>query len=146
LQITERNDTLFAPSANSYQWLLNGNPIAGATQPFFVIGAVGLYAVQLTANGCTETSHNFSTGISNIIQNSEFEVYPNPSTGKWTIESDQLKPGGICQIYDSEGRLVYTQNITAEKFDIEPDLSAGVYLLKILTQDQPQYQIKLVKL
>jgi hypothetical protein len=146
LQITERNDTLFAPVANTYQWLLNGNPIAGATQSFFVVGEEGIYAVQLTANGCTETSNNFSTGITNIGQNNAFEVYPNPSTGKWTIESDQPKPGGVCQIYDSEGRLVYTQNIMAEKFDIEPDLSAGVYLLKILTQDQLQYQIKLVKL
>jgi hypothetical protein len=45
--------TLTSSSATGNQWLLNGNPIGGATNQTFVATASGNYTVTVTANGCT---------------------------------------------------------------------------------------------
>ncbi|MBK8568348.1 MAG: PQQ-dependent sugar dehydrogenase [Saprospiraceae bacterium] len=43
----------------TYQWLLNGQPIAGANSNFWTVNAAGTYSVKVTnpANGCSNTSN-----------------------------------------------------------------------------------------
>ncbi len=41
----------------TYQWLLNGNPISGATNANYIANAVGSYTVVTTQNGCSKTSN-----------------------------------------------------------------------------------------
>jgi len=50
--------TLNGPSGagQSYQWLLNGTPIGGATNSTYDAAQAGSYAVVVTENGCTDTS------------------------------------------------------------------------------------------
>jgi len=49
--------TLTASSGASFQWLLNGSPIGGATSQSFVASATGNYSVTVsTGAGCTGTS------------------------------------------------------------------------------------------
>jgi gliding motility-associated-like protein len=50
------NTTLTSSAASGNQWLLNGSPIAGATNPTLVVSAAGNYSVQVTSNGCSATS------------------------------------------------------------------------------------------
>ena len=51
------NDTLFSFGMSSYQWLLNGNPIPGATAIPYIASTPGIYAVRVVDSfGCTETS------------------------------------------------------------------------------------------
>jgi hypothetical protein len=57
--VTQNNNTLTAVANASYQWLdcNNGNqPIANATGQIFVAPNPGSYSVQITENGCTQTS------------------------------------------------------------------------------------------
>src|SRR5205807_5414074 len=44
---------LTSSGASGNQWLLNGNPIGGATNQTFSATASGNYTVTVTANGCT---------------------------------------------------------------------------------------------
>jgi len=48
--------TLTSSSASGNQWLLNGNPIGGATNNTFSATASGNYTVTVTANGCTSSA------------------------------------------------------------------------------------------
>jgi uncharacterized repeat protein (TIGR01451 family) len=51
------NVTLASSAASSYQWLLNGNPVNGATSASFGATASGSYSVTVTnGGGCTSTS------------------------------------------------------------------------------------------
>jgi|GEM_PF-2236916 len=53
-------DTLSTGTFDSYQWLRDGQPIAGATSQQHIIdafwGTPGVYQVIVTLNGCTDTS------------------------------------------------------------------------------------------
>jgi gliding motility-associated-like protein len=54
----------------SYQWLLNGNPLPGATTQAYSISQSGGYVVTGTdANGCTVSSNtlNFNFGLVNVL-------------------------------------------------------------------------------
>jgi len=81
--ITISNDTLFSSSANFNQWNLNGTPIAGAVDSFFVITvAGGIYSVTVTDSIglCTATSSNF-VGFEEITNYGfNYSVYPNPAS------------------------------------------------------------------
>lgn len=53
-------DTLFAfPTGGTYQWLMNGSPIPGATNQFLEVSTVDAlmpFNVQVTVDGCTDES------------------------------------------------------------------------------------------
>lgn len=50
------NVVLTANSGSSYQWLLGGNPISGATGQTYTANASGSYTVTVTSGPCTSTS------------------------------------------------------------------------------------------
>jgi hypothetical protein len=59
-----------ATSTNNvnYQWLLNGNPLTGSTNPSLSANQTGTYALLLnnTNLGCTDTSNNVSLAVLNL--------------------------------------------------------------------------------
>ncbi len=58
---TGSNVTLNAAFGNTYQWLLAGAPVSGATQASYTATASGSYRVVLTSNkGCSDSSHTFT--------------------------------------------------------------------------------------
>jgi hypothetical protein len=50
--------TLTSSSASGNQWLLNGNPIGGATSSTYSATATGSYTVTVTTTGCTSAASN----------------------------------------------------------------------------------------
>jgi hypothetical protein len=128
--------------------MLNGNIIPGATGPFVLPNGAGTYTVELGgSSNCHILSNPFSlTGINRLTANPEYDVYPNPSSGKWTIRTSNPGPETICELYDNEGRLVYSAIIAGSQWEIAPDVSSGIYLLKIFDSGQVPWIVKLVKL
>lgn len=58
-------------------------------------------------------------------------VHPNPSSGNFTISSNNMNNGTIS-IFNSTGKLVYTnKEITTLPTELNLDLKAGIYFLKI---------------
>ena len=121
--------------------------IQGANGPFIVPTSEGTYTVRLgAANGCNEISQPFVfLATNNVSANDEFQVYPNPSAGRWTIQTSGPAIRSTCEIYDNQGQLVYREQIHSSKYEITADLATGVYLMKIIT-GQNTYLRKLVKL
>lgn len=125
-------------SGASYQWLdcNNGNsPISGATNQTFTATSNGNYAVEVTQNGCTDTSSCFEVLTVNVteeILKNNISIYPNPSTGTFVISSnlDNTMP---IQVFDLLGKEVLSpRNINKGINKIDATrLNKGVYILKI---------------
>ncbi len=74
-----------------------------------------------------------TTGISNNTQ-SEFNIYPNPSTGQLFIETGGMAVTGV-NIYNSTGQLVYQSAQLQNKTIDVTNLATGVYVLEVMSKD-----------
>ena len=132
-------------STATYQWLdcNNGNLIiAGATNQSFTPIANGSYAVEITENTCVDTSACFSiTGVG-IIENdfgNSLKIYPNPSKGKFTIETSNIQKNINVSVFSVQGkeiikRIVYSYDDTKSSYEYQVDLSKspkGIYFIRL---------------
>ncbi len=63
-----------------------------------------------------------------------FNVYPNPSDGKFSICLNGFSGTAKAVIYDIMGRIVYENNLSGSKADVALEvLPTGIYQLKIIT-------------
>ncbi|OJV54201.1 MAG: hypothetical protein BGO31_12665 [Bacteroidetes bacterium 43-16] len=115
----------------SYQWLLNGNPIAGATDPTLIVTSNGNYAIEVVgANGCTGSSNTIAVDNFTSIETLSklgLHVYPNPFSDRIFMES--VQPMNIV-MFDISGRVVARHNIAKgiNALDVSI-LPAGNYVL-----------------
>ncbi len=78
------------------------------------------------------------------ISSSEVSVYPNPSTGIFTVELKSLEQQATISILDFSGRVLEQEEVSnmtnfKKSFDLS-DYSKGVYLLKINNGANSDYQ------
>jgi len=139
-------DTLISSHGAAYQWYLNGSPIAGATDSFYVATQGGTYSVQVTNNlGCTSLSGGFIEGNAvNEIGGSEqeFVIYPNPVSDEMTISFNsttsnppQADKGDVeIIISDMVGQEIEKMTLEKSKAGYSlatSALSNGLYVLRI---------------
>ncbi len=122
----------------TYQWLncdSNFMAISGATNQSYTATTNGSYAVVVSKNGCTDTSA--CQMINNVgIQTIDFgniSIYPNPTTGMFTIDMGDYDETINYTLTSIDGRIVAkNSNITDNKIMIDlSNESKGVYLLKL---------------
>ena len=144
--VTNVNNVLTADQAGAtYQWLDcdNGNaPIAGETSQSFSPSANGNYAVEITLNGCVDTSDcefvDFGLGTHDLESSMEILVYPNPTDGKFNVEIVGLNGGDVeLRISDLQGRIVLSEMLEgiAENHIEQVDISnreSGVYVINVI--------------
>ncbi len=142
--ISQIGYTLTANAAGAnYQWLYcveTGNTaISGETNQNYNVFVSGNYAVMVDQAGCVDTSaceFVLVEGINAIAADNTFDVYPNPATQNVTIEmgADLLQNTKTVNIYNTLGKLVYSQQIVALKTEINIDgLAKGIYIVKVET-------------
>lgn len=76
----------------------------------------------------------------NELQNDFFKVYPNPTTGDFTLELLKVEEASLLlvEIYTMQGNLIFGKELPAERLN---NLSiagrqAGIYLVRVMKQDQ----------
>ncbi|MCF8276209.1 MAG: HYR domain-containing protein [Flavobacteriales bacterium] len=147
------NDT-----ASSYQWSLNGAPIANATNVTYCPTASGNYTVTIVDSyGCTVTSfiEEFTfdqnspcaTGIEEF--GLSMDIYPNPSTGVFTISYSLDRQSDMqLAVFDLMGKQVLGSiNLTSFAGTTMIDLhneAEGVYILRIALDNDKVLQQRLV--
>lgn len=127
-------------SGAAFQWLDCGNSysvIAGEDSSIFVAATSGQYAVEVTENGCVDTSSCFIITSVGIMGSSsgQIKIYPNPTNQHVTISLGDTS-AEIIEILDMHGIILNRVKVDSEKQIVDfSDLSPGVYLIKIGTQN-----------
>jgi len=80
------------------------------------------------------------TKINNFMNDNNFQIFPNPSTGFINIMSNNHK-GLDFRIYNSIGQTINQGKL---KQDLQLDLKQGIYILTILDKYQLVYRQKIV--
>ena len=120
---------------DTYQWILDGQLLAGATQSTYTVLANGNYRVITgLANGCSDTSDVYTvtnvTSIDDVTYLAkQIEVYPNPSNGVLTIISPITVDLKVLSVVGS----VLSEHKNANKVML-PN-SNGIYLLQLFDKD-----------
>ena len=142
--ITNFNSTLTSSVSQftgaTYQWVdCNNNyaTISGETNPTFTPTSNGSYAVVVYLNSCADTSSCENVIISSIVEKSTEiapKIFPNPTSGKLTIEFENLIEQFQIKIYDATGRLLSSAGFQNQRvIQLPMDYPAGPYFLNILT-------------
>ena len=130
--------------ADRYVWYYNGAIIQGASGSSFLAGQnMGLYRLAVAnEDGCFSFSDTLRipTGITGIEDIDPFEnvkIYPNPTTGMFTIEMNNSIFGElIIDIFTQNGSKILNIKFqkTTEYFQSQIDLSgqsSGMYILNL---------------
>lgn len=142
----------------TYQWLDCDNGMAiipGETnQSFTATMIVGNYAVEVTENGCTDTSACLLvdfTGVNTIANVIEVSIYPNPTDGKFSVEFTGVSEDNLeMRIIDMTGRVVVSEMFAGisgshiEKVDISQNQS-GAYIINLIGENGVILSKRIVK-
>lgn len=119
-----------------YQWLDCGNnyaEVAGATGASYVATTSGSYAVEVTQNGCVDTTtcYTVSTiGLAEQVAGPVLAVYPDPVENELWVELDA--PMADITVLDAAGRVVSAQRAQGRRTRIVADAFApGLYFLRV---------------
>ncbi|MDY0142010.1 MAG: PKD domain-containing protein, partial [Bacteroidales bacterium] len=127
----------------TYQWLdCNNNlePLVGETAQSFTATIDGSYALEVSENDCIGTTSCYQITVEGIFQNTygtEILVYPNPTSGRLTVDLGNVYPETSVNIYDVNGKLVdkiFFGNQSILEFYIN-DIS-GTYLITLQSGNQ----------
>lgn len=136
-------------AGETYQWYdcINGNaPISGATSATYAAVSNGLYAVEVTENGCTISSGCIavsSVGLEELTT-SLVSLYPNPSSDMFYVLSDELIE--TFTIYDVKGIKIEELSVNGSKMKVSAqELASGTYFIQIQLQGDVSEMIRFVK-
>lgn len=133
--ISLSNNTITANDveADAYQWYDcdSDEAIIGATENSYTPLEDGSYRVEISKNGCIEFSDCIEFSIvstEDLIL--EFGISPNPSTGLFSIEIEQMTGNYSVTVFEPTGKEV-ARFIHANGYTDLSRLSQGLYILKI---------------
>lgn len=134
-----------------YQWLdCNNNfaTISGETNQGFTATQNGSYAVEVTENGCTDTSACYNItgiGLTEYLSGNNIIIYPNPTKGKISIDFGKEYENANIEITDVTGKIVYSFSFVKAGFaEINLNQETGLYFLKISSTEN-EMTFKLIK-
>ncbi|MCF8297458.1 MAG: T9SS type A sorting domain-containing protein [Saprospiraceae bacterium] len=151
--VTQNGTTLTANETGAtYQWLDCNSSyaiISGATNQSYTATANGNYAVEITKNGCVDTSICYAITNIGIIENSfgdEFKFYPNPTEGKVNLELGAKFKNTHLILRNSEGKLIKHEEFkNKQNISLEIKGSKGIYLLEVVSGEGERAVIKVFK-
>jgi hypothetical protein len=125
-----------------YQWIDCNNAnasIKGEIKQSYTPGKTGDYAVIVTLGKCTDTSacqyiKISPIGIDTYRESADISIYPNPSTGLFTVSAD--KQITSIKVFNAIGEVVFQskENDTKMLVNISNQMS-GLYLLEVITNE-----------
>jgi hypothetical protein len=147
--IEQQGETLVAlGNAAAWQWLLNGNPIDGATSQTFAPQQAGVYVViAFSASGCSATSGAFDYALSLAPPQwgSTPVLYPNPTAGT-SFRLAGLDAQARVLLFDISGRAIYPGAVQWQQGEAEvllPPIATGVYVVQVQASDGSLERLKL---
>ena len=94
------------------------------------------YNAPIKTNTVLNTIKYIGLGVDeNILKNSNFSIYPNPNTGIFSLQFENLTGKALIEVYNITGQLVLSEKLNNSLFKTI-DLSKqakGIYLVKVKT-------------
>lgn len=126
-----------AMSGVTYRWLDCSNgmqAIAGETSQSFTTTMSGLFAAEITANGCVDTSACYNIMIMNDVDAlaNSIRLYPNPTDGIVNLEFGRDVEEVVVSLFDQMGKELKSmeqRGVNAIRMDLP--YPAGVYFLSL---------------
>ncbi len=134
----------------NYQWLncnTNYSIIPGETSPFFTPLNNGSYAVQITQNGCIDTSFCQSITTVGFLDDNELQsikLYPNPSLKQFNIDLGTLQNVDMRILNDLGQTLLSKKNLPSGLSIINQNIPSGIYIIE-LSYNELIHHIKFIK-
>lgn len=134
-------------AASSYRWLqcnMGYAAVPGATSRSFTATTNGSYAVEITENGCTDTSACFTvaTVSARALQLAQIKLYPNPGSDRIMVAfPSHLQHVGV-ELYNIQGQKINLNALHSSEGNYAFDVSilpAGVYQLKLSHQGEVRF-------
>tara|TARA_B100000780_G_scaffold223758_1_gene162911 strand:+ start:284 stop:766 length:483 start_codon:yes stop_codon:yes gene_type:complete len=100
------------------------------------------------AQGVQQPYEIYTVGINETELTISLSVFPNPTVDNLTLQiSDYNNEQLSYQLYDMQGRLLNTGNVTADQTEINTSsLAAATYFLNVVTQKNRKVQsFKIIK-
>ncbi len=136
--VVSNDTTLFAViDSAQFQWLDCSNnyaAIPNEENQFFTPTQSGNYAVEITQNGCIDTSGCYtisSIGLTDEFYTTEISVSPNPTSG--ILELNNLNDSGTqIKLYNLAGETILEiPNIKSKYHKLVFDAKPGIYILEV---------------
>lgn len=144
---TSNDSTTLSSNQNgaTYQWHSCSEPkgpIEDETNQTFTPSEPGIYAVEITFNGCSVFSDCIAIDsvaaepntVTENTLNSSIQMYPNPAKNQLYIQNDLNETVGVV-IYSLAGNEVARASVNNSAIIQVSELNAGYYLVKINTQN-----------
>lgn len=146
--VLEGLNLLSSTEASEYQWYMNNAPVDEATGQTYLALTPGHYFVVVTDTlGCQSVSNliSFAMSISEEMR-VDFKVYPNPSTGTFTVEGTALEQADrSIKVFDMQGRTITQVPMNHDKAQLDLSTNGpGIYLLMVMDAGAVLYTRKVV--
>lgn len=134
----------------TYQWLnCNNNfaPISGATSATFTPTANGSYALQITRNGCTDTSSCYTVSSVGIEEapSPGMSIFPVPTRDRVQVRME-LPGNYLVSLADLSGRIVSAQQRFSREVEVNVEqLGQGAYILTVRNEYGKEWSRRIVK-
>jgi len=140
--------TLIASGANSYSWSSSGTNSFEIVSPSI---STNYTVIGTDNNGCSNSSVvsvsvSACTDIANLDNEGwDMKLYPNPTSGIFTIETKNVNSNYNVFIFNSIGQLLYKKTFTSETSSLNiSELPSGSYFLRV-TSYSGQKMFRLIK-
>lgn len=126
----------------AYRWLdcnKSMSAVSGATAKVQMFQQNGAYAVEITDNGCMDTSACYT--VSNLSVNGQetapaILLYPNPFSGSFTLQALRPVSGVLVHITDAAGKVVYSHSCAAlDTLELAFEGAPGFYTLHLTSAE-----------
>lgn len=138
INVTPTSNALICSVLNgTYQWIdCNDNSaINGQTNQTFLPASSGNYAVEVTKDGCTDTSacvELILASVNDAGNASPFSIFPNPVKDELTINSGATSYITSVRVFNALGAIVYQKGaLMTKNFQVAIDQKAGLYFIEI---------------
>jgi hypothetical protein len=139
--------------SGAYEWYIDNVYQGTFVNPNFDLLSGATYEIKLVAKNMTCSDEYvmnvtvdavLSTNQQSTIDNRQLSVYPNPTSGRLTVISDEVIE--LIEITDVTGKVVYNAELRIKNAELDINyVSEGVYYLKVTYQNNTTAYQKLIK-
>ncbi|HTA61811.1 MAG TPA: SBBP repeat-containing protein [Bacteroidia bacterium] len=124
--ITDPNYSTYATTAS---WRVDADGFS--CTPTLRLASGGNNTMVAKIKSHSNQNNNRQSGIKQLLNSSQVNIYPNPTKGSFIIETTATEKQSV-QVFDVNGKLVFSQTINGNANIDASNLSDGVYNVSII--------------